>query len=306
MKSASGKKTKVGATKKSRQTKTRRGGSKESSLRVVYSGPSGASTKSPITLLTDFGNADYFVAAMKGVILSNNPTAQIIDITHDIPAQDIEAAAFTLLAAHSAFPKGTIHVAVVDPGVGSKRRAILIKVAGQFFVGPDNGIFSYICDGAELRVFHLNNPKYFRHPVSDTFNGRDIFAPVAAALSRGIVPQKLGIEVSDYVRLSSLQAAVSWNGVISGRIIHTDHFGNCVTNITRNELTEKMIAGGFRLTIHGHQVDRFQRLFAAEPDSNSVFCIWGSAGFLELAVKNGSAANQLKIKRGDPVVVTPS
>jgi S-adenosylmethionine hydrolase len=305
VKSTSGNKVKTTATKKkSRQTKTRRRGSKESSLRVVSSGLRPAAKTPLITLLTDFGNADYFVAAMKGVISSNNPAARIIDITHDIPAQDIEAAAFTLFAAHAAFLEGTIHVAVVDPGVGSNRRALLIKVAGQFFVGPDNGIFSYVCDGAEPRVFHLNNPKYFRHPVSDTFNGRDIFAPVAAALSRGIAPSKLGVQVNDYVRLSSLQAEVSRNGVVSGRIIHIDHFGNCVTNVTPNELTEKMIAGGFRLTIHGHQVDRFRRYFAAEPETNSVFCTWGSAGFLEVVAKDGSAANQLKIKRGDPVVVT--
>jgi S-adenosylmethionine hydrolase len=240
---------------------------------------------------------------MKGVILSNNPVARIIDITHDLPAQDIEAAAFTLFAAHNAFPKGTIHVAVVDPGVGSNRRAILIKVAGQFFVGPDNGIFSYVCDGAEPRVFHLNNPKYFRHPVSDTFNGRDIFAPVAAALSRGVAPKKLGAEVNEYVRLSSLQAEVSRDGVISARIIHVDHFGNCVTNITSNELTEKMIAGGFRLRINGQQVDALRRFFAEETRANKVFCVWGSAGFLEITAKNQSAAKLLQAKRGDSVVV---
>jgi S-adenosyl-L-methionine hydrolase (adenosine-forming) len=305
VKSASGKKTKVGATKKSRQTKTRRRGSKESSLRVVSSGRAAGKARL-ITLLTDFGNDDYFAAAMKGVILSNNPAARIVDITHDIPAQDVEAAAFTLFAAHTAFPRGTIHIAVVDPGVGSDRRAILIKVAGQFFVGPDNGIFSYVCDGAQPRVFHLNNPKYFRHPVSDTFNGRDIFAPVAAALSRGIALKKLGVEVNDYVRLPSLQAGVSRDGVITGQIIHIDHFGNCVTNITPNELTDKMIAAGFRLAIHEYQVDRFRRYFAAEPDSNSVFCIWGSAGFLEVVVKNNSAAKRLKVKRGDSVFVTHS
>lgn len=303
---SSGKKVKATATKKSRQTKTRRRGSKESSLRVATSGPRGAGTKPPITLLTDFGNADYFVAAMKGVILSNDPTARIIDITHDIPAQDIEAAAFTLFAAHNAFPKGTIHVAVVDPGVGSNRRAILIKLGGQFFVGPDNGIFSYVCDGGEPRVFHLNNPKYFRHPVSDTFNGRDIFAPVAAALSHGTAPKKLGLEVNNYVRLSSLQAEASRDGVISGRVIHIDHFGNCVTNITPNELTEKMSAGGFRLTIKGQQVDTLRRFFAEEGSANSVFCVWGSAGFLEITAKNQSAAKRLKVKRGDSVFVTHS
>ncbi|HBB88566.1 MAG TPA: hypothetical protein DC047_13220 [Blastocatellia bacterium] len=306
MKSASRKKIKTDATKDSRQTKTRRVGSKESSLRVATSGRRSPVKPSLITLLTDFGNSDYFVAAMKGVILSYNPATSIVDITHDIPAQDIEAAAFTLLAAHTAFPEGTIHVAVVDPEVGSKRRAILIKAAGQFFVGPDNGIFSYVCDEAEPEVFHVNNPEYFRQPVSDTFNGRDIFAPVAAALARGIVPQKLGVEIDVFVRLPSLKPEISQSGVITGRVIHIDRFGNCVTNITQRELTDKMIDDGFRLTIQNHHVETLRRFFAEETRDNKVFCFWGSAGFLEIAVKNGSAAKQLKIERGALVVVTHS
>ena len=146
-----------------------------------------------ITLLTDFGALDYFVSSMKGVTLSLNPNARIVDITHEIPFQDIESGAFTLLATYRSFPAGTIHVAVVDPGVGSSRRAILVQAGGQFFVGPDNGIFSYICDHQpDHRVFHLTNEKYFRNPVSATFHGRDIFAPVAAALSLGVKPKELG------------------------------------------------------------------------------------------------------------------
>jgi S-adenosylmethionine hydrolase len=304
VKSASGKKLKKGATKKSRQRKPRRLGSKESSLRVVTPARRSARMKPPITLLTDFGTADYFVAAMKGVILSYDPSARIVDITHDIPAQDIEAAAFTLLAAHSSFPSGTIHVAVVDPGVGSNRRAVLIEADGQFFVGPDNGIFSYICDQAKPRVFHLNNPKYFRHPVSETFNGRDVFAPVAAALSLGRAPTKLGVEVDDYVRLGSLHPRISRDGDISGRIIHIDHFGNCVTNITRNKLTDELINAGFRLSIRDHEIETFHRFFAEETNLNGAFCVWGSAGFLEIAAKNQSAAKLLNVKRGDSAVVT--
>src|SRR5216683_7742640 len=124
---------------------------------------------------------------MKGAILSINPYAQIVDITHDIPPQDIHAGAFNLLASYQAFPSGTIHVAVVDPGVGSKRRPVLIRCAEQFFVGPDNGLFSWICEWErDFRAFHLTSEKFFRHPVSATFHGRDVFAPVAAALSTGI------------------------------------------------------------------------------------------------------------------------
>ncbi|MEP6743140.1 MAG: SAM-dependent chlorinase/fluorinase [bacterium] len=273
---------------------------------------------SPITLLTDFGNADYFAGAMKGVILSVNPNAQVVDIAHDIAPQDIEAAAFNLLAAHTSFPAGTIHVAVVDPGVGSNRRAILVEAGEQFFVGPDNGIFSYVCDSAKgdepsltvglrpraPRVFHLNNPKYFRHPVSDTFNGRDIFAPVAAALSIGVEPKELGVQIDDYARLPPLKAEISRDGVISGRVIHIDHFGNCVTNITAEELTSQMIADGVRVGVCGQQTETFHRFFAAERDNNKLFCVWGSAGFLEIAAKNQSAAKLLQAKRGDSVVIT--
>ena len=306
MKSASGKKVKTGAAKKSRQKKTRRRGSKESGLRVITSSGRAGRKSALITLLTDFGNADYFVAAMKGVILSKNTAAQIVDITHDIAGQDIEAAAFTLLAAHTAFPRGTIHVAVVDPGVGSNRRAILIAAKGQFFVGPDNGIFSYVCDEAKPRIFHLNNPKYFRQPVSDTFNGRDIFAPVAAAVSLGVAPKKLGVEVGDYVRLLSLKPESTEDGVISGRVIHIDRFGNCVTNITQRELTDKIVNDGFGLTVNGEQVDTLHRFFAEETRENKVFGVWGSAGFLEVAMKNQSAAKVLQVKRGDSVLVTRS
>ena len=259
-----------------------------------------------LTLLTDFGNSDYFVAAMKGVILSANPRARIVDITHDIPPQDVAAGAFTLLAAHSSFPPGTIHVAVVDPGVGSSRRPILIKAADYFFVGPDNGLFSYVCDNFASRnkpeVFHLNQPKYFRHPVSDTFNGRDVFAPVAAALSLGVKPAQLGDEVEDYVRLPSLNPEISSDGTITGRVIHIDHFGNCVTNITASELSGNTMKTGIVLRIRGRQIKNFRRFFAEE-ESGNLLCFWGSAGFLEIAARNKSAAKLLHAKRGDRVTV---
>src|SRR5260370_26517512 len=137
--------------------------------------------KSPIiTLLTDFGSQDYFVGAMKGVILSINPKACIVDITHEIPPQDIRAGAFNLLASYQTFPSGTIHVAIVDPGVCSARRGVLVECAGQYFVGPDNGLFSWVCERErKFRAGHLVNEKFFRRPVSDTFHGRDAFAPLA-------------------------------------------------------------------------------------------------------------------------------
>jgi S-adenosylmethionine hydrolase len=239
------------------------------------------------------------------VILASNPQALLVDITHDIPPQDIEAAAFTLLAACPTFPAGTIHVAVVDPGVGSTRRAILIRSRGQFFVGPDNGIFSYVCEGSDLEIFHLNNTKYFREPLSPTFNGRDVFAPIAAALSNGAKPDELGTQVSDYVQLKPLKPETSKSGEIKGRIIHIDRFGNCVTNITQNELTPRMIDGGASLRINGKTVKSFRTYFAEETGGREkLFGIWGSAGFLEIAAANDSAAKSLNVQRGDPVIVS--
>jgi S-adenosylmethionine hydrolase len=283
-------------------TETRRRGDKTPSPRVS---PSPRLRVPLITLLTDFGTGDYFVSAVKGVILSANPDARVVDITHDIPPQDIEAGAFTLLAAHSSFPAGTIHIAIVDPGVGSSRRPILIQTREHFFVGPDNGIFSYICNQAVPRIFHLTNEKYFRHPVSPTFNGRDIFAPVAAALSMGIKPVELGNETTDYVRLAPLKPETSRNGKLQARIIHIDRFGNCVTNITQEELTPAMVASGATLRVKGKTVRSFRSFFAEETkNSEKVFGIWGSAGFLELAAVNRSAAEILKLRRGDPVIIS--
>lgn len=281
---------------------TRRHGDKASVVRVSASP---RHRFPPITLLTDFGTADYFVAAVKGVILDSNPQARLVDITHDIPPQDIEAAAFTLLAACQTFPAGTINIAVVDPGVGSSRRAILIQTRGQSFVGPDNGVFSYVCEGMDSEVFHLTKTKYFREPVSPTFNGRDVFAPVAAALSNGIKPNALGTKVSDYVRLTPLKLEASEKGEIKGRIIHIDRFGNCVTNITQNELTPKMIERGAKLRVNNKTVKSFRTYFAEETGSGEkVFGIWGSAGFLEIAATNDSAAKILSVQRGDSVVVS--
>ncbi len=296
---------------KLRDQNTRGRDSKESSPRVLSTGaPRSNQTTPVITLLTDFGTADYFVSAVKGVVLSSNSEARIVDITHDIPPQDVEAAAFTLLAVCSSFPAGTIHVAVVDPGVGSARRAILIRTRQQFFVGPDNGIFSYVCErqenaGATPEMFHLTNTKYFRHPVSPTFNGRDVFAPVAAALSLGVKPKELGTEITDIVRLPALKPQTSRDGRIKARIIHIDHFGNCVTNITQEELTPAKISVGVKLQLKKKSVTSFRSYFSEETGRpNQVFGIWGSAGFLEIAAANNSAAKLLKVKRGDSVIVS--
>lgn len=242
-----------------------------------------------ITLLTDFGAVDYFVGAMKGAILSVNPRAQIVDITHEIPAQDVAAGAFTLLAAYETFPAGTIHVAVVDPGVGSARRPIVVSAADHFFVGPDNGLFTYIYDRhPHFEAVHITDTEYFRQPVSTTFHGRDIFAPVAAALSSGVDLSSLGSRIPDPVRLPTTHEF---------QVIHVDRFGNLITNITRDEFRE-----GMRLSVNGRVISAFRSFFGENAGAEGEpFAIWGSAGFLEIAVNGRSAADILGARRGDPV-----
>jgi S-adenosylmethionine hydrolase len=253
-------------------------------------------------LLTDFGTADYFVGAVKGAILSVNPTAVIADITHEIPPQDIEAAAFTLLAAYKTFPAGTIHVAVVDPGVGSTRRPILVSAGDQFFVGPDNGLFTYIYDQeSSHQSVHVTAEKYFRPSPSSTFHGRDIFAPVAAALSKGVRPQAFGPLIVDEVRLAqALDPVVKKNDTVEARIIHIDRFGNCITNITRDVVEDKPAI----LLVKEKEICNFRDFYSDVDNANELFAIWGSAGFLEIAVNRGSAALTLGAKRGEAVILT--
>ena len=259
-----------------------------------------------ITLLTDFGTQDYFVGAMKGVILSQNPDAQIVDITHDIPPQDIESAAFNLLACYRNFPAGAIHVAVVDPGVGSDRRALIVECADQFFVGPDNGLFSWICEReGQWRAVNATNERFFHHPLSNTFHGRDIFAPVAAALSRGREPHEFGPLVEDIVRLESLEPTRIDDQTIQGRVVHIDRFGNCVTNLTKEMLRSAGQATAWRIALGGHEINSLHSFFA-EANPGEVFCTNGSAGFLEISVRNASAAKLLKVERGQPVIFTAS
>lgn len=256
-----------------------------------------------ITLLTDFGTQDYFVGAMKGVILSANPTAQIVDLTHDIPPQDIHAGAFNLLAAYRDFPPGTIHVAVVDPGVGSTRRPVLIECADQFFVGPDNGIFSWICEReGKWRAHQLTNEKFFRHPTSKTFHGRDLFAPVAAALANGARPAEVGPVINAIVQLECLNPTTMNDGNIEGRIIHIDRFGNCITNLTANHPGADNRAS--RLRINQTEINSFREFFSEDSGAeNELFMFLGSAGFIEIAVRNASAADILNAHRGQSVVL---
>ena len=251
-----------------------------------------------IALLTDFGTQDYFVGAMKGAILSINRSARIIDITHEIPPQNILSASFTLRACYTDFPKKTIFTVVVDPGVGSDRRAILVETEDYYFIAPDNGLLSFIFNADRaFRVFELANEKYFKHPVSDTFHGRDIFAPVAAHLSNGVEPGKFGNELKDFVSFQENKPQKNSVGKIEAEIIHIDRFGNLVSNLRSEDLPED-----FTVLISGKRISKVQRFFA-ESDKTELFVILGSAGFLEIAAFQDSAAKLLKVEPSQKFII---
>lgn len=258
-----------------------------------------------VTLLTDFGTRDYFVGAMKGALLSVNPDARVVDITHEVAPHDVEEAAFTLLAAFETFPAGTVHVAVVDPGVGSSRRAIAVEGAGQFFVGPDNGVFGHVYERlGRFRVFHVVKDKFFRESVSKTFHGRDVFAPVAGALSRGTRARQLGPEVTDFVRLPFVTPFQRNASTLVASVIHVDRFGNCVTNVTQRDLGGEANARGARLIVDGGEISSFRSFFAEDAGATGEpFAVWGSTGLLEIAVFRDSAARVLGLGRGSELEV---
>ena len=252
-----------------------------------------------IALLTDFGTKDYFVGAMKGAILSVCQTAQIIDITHEIQPQNINSASFILRACYRNFPAKTIFVTVVDPGVGSERRAILIETEDYFFVAPDNGLLSFIFNEAEnFSVFELTNEKFFAAKVSRTFHGRDVFAPIAAHLANGVEPHKFGAEIKDFVRRKENKPRKVSDKIIEGEIIHIDCFGNLITNFTQENLPEN-----FYLEIGGKKIEKLQTYFAEAVEDAKIFMIAGSAGFLEIAAFRDSAAKILKIELGQKLRV---
>lgn len=256
-----------------------------------------------ITLTTDFGDTDYYVPAIKGAIYSINPAVEIVDITHKIPAHDIYAAAFQLLCCYQDFPKMSLHLAVVDPGVGSARRPIMVMTDDYNFIGPDNGIFSYIYQRERVnRVVHFTTEHYFRAPVSNTFHGRDIFGPCAAYISKLVDWKMMGEEIDDPVRFNTPVPSRLANGSIKGSVIHVDRFGNVITNITAGELTDDMVARGVRVRVGKHEAARLLTHFA-EANPNELFAYFGSAGFLELALPRQNAARLIEARRGLEVEV---
>lgn len=252
----------------------------------------------PVSLLTDFGLSDPFVGVMKGVMLGIHPDAVIVDLTHDIPPQQIEQAAFLLHANYQFFPEGTIHVVVVDPGVGSERVILGVKTPDYLFIAPDNGVLKYIFDVyPNAEVYKLTNSRYWLQPTNHTFHGRDIFAPVAAHLSRGVALSEMGRVFSEYER-GQIDYPKCEENRIAGRILFFDRFGNAITNISRS------LIQGVNVQIHVRdlKIDGLQTAYS-EVSSGSALAYIGSSGMVEIAINHGSARDTLCLKQDDSVVV---
>lgn len=260
-----------------------------------------------ITLTTDFGTSDAYVGVMKGVILGINPNVQIVDITHAVPPQDIHEAAFLIHSAYRYFPKGTIHTVVVDPGVGSERRAIVCQTDRASFVCPDNGVLTFLLQEVEYQAEHsesvvaIQNRDYFLPEVSNTFHGRDIFAPVAAYLSLSVPLVDIGPLVQNPVRLPIQMPQISSN-TLTGRIVKIDVFGNAITNISESLLSTFLGASAYEIHAGDVCLRQLNRAYA-ESKIDEPLAIIGSFGVLEIAVNGGNAAERFGLKREDSVVV---
>jgi S-adenosylmethionine hydrolase len=261
-------------------------------------------TARALGLLTDFGLRDPYVGVMKAVALSIAPDTRFVDITHEIAPQDIEMGSWALGVAWRYFPTGSALVCVVDPGVGSARRAIALEAEGRYLVGPDNGLFTHVLDQASVqRCFALTNPAYHLPGASATFHGRDIFAPCGAHLLAGVALEALG-EPLDPATLARLPVplAPAWEGdALVGRVAHVDHFGNLITDIPLASL-ETLLAPGMRVEIAGYIVTRAATHFASGPEG-APFALRDSSGALAIAVRDGSAAGALGVERGAAVHV---
>jgi len=254
-----------------------------------------------ITLTTDFGTQDWFVGTMKGVIASIAPEVRVIDLTHEVPPGNIRAGAFALAAAHRFFPKGSIHVVVVDPGVGSHRNAMAVHTASGVFVGPDNGVLSWALAKEKIRAIRsLENEAYFLKPISMTFHGRDVFAPAAAHLSHGVPVQKLGPALKDFIRLDWPKPLERQGGFV-GEVIYNDRFGNAITNL-EGALLRSASEATCEVQARRRQVCPVATHYQAVAPKSPVAVV-GSSGFLEIAVNGGSAASALGIRVGTRVVL---
>jgi len=260
-----------------------------------------------ITLLSDFGLKDPYVAEMKAVILSICSEAQIVDVSHEIEKFNIRMGAFVLASATPYFPSGTIHVAVVDPGVGTKRHPLLVETKRGFYVGPDNGLLILSAQREEIcHVYNITNPTYVLPRVSRTFHGRDIFAPAAAHLARGCPPSELGPEVHDYV-LPKFAKPRAKTGRLFGEVLHIDDFGNIVSNFSTEDLEKMGIREGSLVHTQFRGKTLTLKLCSAygEVPAKTPLAIIGSGDFLEFSVNQGSASKAFNVKAGDSVSIWP-
>lgn len=255
-----------------------------------------------ITLTTDFGTQDAYAGSLHGVILNIEPQAQIVAIAHQVPPYDIAWGAFVIGTSFHYFPRGTIHIGVVDPGVGGERLPILIQTENYFFVGPDNGLFSLVAQRDPVRaVYHLKNEKYFRPEPSHTFHGRDIFAPVAAHLAAGVAPERFGPKIKGFSELAGFALKLNKAG-LEGRVIHIDQFGNAITNITRQHFAQCVGHGAMEIIVGRKRLGRLVKTYSAVPVGREL-ALFGSHGLLELACYQASLAKKWRLKRGQKVVV---
>lgn len=256
-----------------------------------------------ITLTTDYGTDDHLVGTLKGVILKINPEVTIVDITHRVAPFDLLDGALAIGSAYAYFPPKTIHVIIVDPGVGTERRPILVSGQNQYFIAPDNGVLSLVYEKEQNYVVrHANAEHYYLQPLSNTFHGRDIFAPVAAWLSKGWQSASMGEEIQDYKRFA-LPKPKPAEGVIKGVVLRVDTFGNLITNFQAGDLpTDSQNGGALKLQVGSHEITRLVQTFANGNAGEPIAYI-GSAGYLEIGINKANASRTLAVGRGAAVVL---
>jgi S-adenosylmethionine hydrolase len=260
-----------------------------------------------ITLLTDFGLADAYVGTMKGVIASINPRALVIDLCHEIAPQDVRGAAFELAGSFQYFPERTIHVAVVDPTVGSDRPALCVESAGHYFIGPDNGVLSLACYRAgRPRIYRLENERYMLESRSRTFHGRDVFAPAAAHLAAGAPIETVGPRTRSMQRIRIPKASAERGTRVGGRIVYVDRFGNLTTNIGLDDIRRAFPRTRLEKLVVSVRDDRIRGISTTYSSvrPGSALALFASHNLMEIAVRDGDAASQLGVERGEQIVIT--
>jgi len=258
-----------------------------------------------VTLISDFGHADHFVGAVKGVILNINPDVQIVDICHEVNSYDIFDAAFSLAQSYRLFPADTIHLVVVDPGVGTARRPLLARTIEYKFIAPDNGVLSLIYEREEsIEVRHVTSDHYFLNPVSNTFHARDIFAPVAGWLSKGLEVDKFGEPITDFAKFTSPRPKRVSDQLVKGVVLRIDKFGNVITNLTPEDVPALFAENPppFKIIIGQQEITKLNLAYSMGKPSE-IFAIVGSSGYVEICTNRGSAAKALNAGRGAEVGV---